>query len=95
MLCSLKRLIEPSAVVLFHAAGVTPNANSAERTLLRWIEELSVRLEGEDSGSSLQGDTIRSVFLDRLHRVCEQSRVLILIDALNELERNFVAKIFG
>ncbi len=81
------RLQTDDIVVLAHAAGASPQAPSVERMLLRWIEELASVL-GVDAGLPEKPcpDDIDTAFASLLGRVGLQRRVVVLIDALDQLE---------
>jgi hypothetical protein len=81
------RLQSEDVVVLAHAAGASPQAPSVDLMLLSWIEELASIL-GVDPGlpEKPRPDDIDTTFASLLGRVGLQRRVVVLIDALDQLE---------
>ncbi len=74
-------------LILSHFVGVTPRSTSVDALLLRWIEELADFL-GEESPveEGASADDIEEAFASLLGRAALQTRVVVVLDALNQLE---------
>ncbi len=86
--CALyQRLAKADALILAHVAGASLHSHSVDSMLRRWCDELAARL-GESTG--LSGDesagAIDAAFAALLRRAAQRERVVVLIDALDQLE---------
>ncbi len=85
----LHQLLESdeSVLVLAHAAGISPRSSEIDAMLRRWIEELAAFLQVThpllDDASAEQVD---QAFGSLLGRASSQTRVAMLLDALNQFE---------
>jgi tetratricopeptide (TPR) repeat protein len=84
----LTRLSSQGHLVLAHAGGASPRARSIDAILLRWIEELAIVL-GVDAAlaSNPNPDEIDIMFASLLGRAARQRHIVVMIDALDQLER--------
>lgn len=81
------RLVSEGLLVLSHAAGASPQAPSVDRMLLRWIAELAAVLGVDpDLPENPSPEDIDQAFASLLGRAGLQRRVVVLIDALDQLE---------
>jgi len=79
---------ERSILVLAHAAGSGPRSASVDDMLRRWIEELAGFLRVKpDLPENAPPDDVEKAFTSLLHRAAGQSRVAVLVDALNQFDR--------
>lgn len=74
-------------VMLAHAAGISDRSIRVDDVLRRWIFELDQFL-GEDSALSAEAATatIRRIFDQDLRKAADRSRVVFLVDAVDQLE---------
>lgn len=83
----LKLSKKPGGVVLAHFAGVTPRSQSVGGLLLRWCEELAEALgEASPVEEGASADELEEAFASLLHRTARGARVVVLLDALDQLE---------
>jgi len=81
----LERVSEPKTLVISHFVGASSGSTRAEGTLRRLYYELM-------SGAGMKGDIpkdyneLRMRFSSILKQACEQKQVVILLDAVNELD---------
>jgi tetratricopeptide (TPR) repeat protein len=82
-----RRLGTTGAFVLAHAAGASVASPSVDSMLRRWIDELAAAL-GTDPALAENADpeTVDATFSALLDRLATQRRVVVLIDALDQLE---------
>src|SRR5579883_830918 len=78
------------AIVLFHAAGVTPRGGYVDNVLHRWCGELAARLGLPDPFRApdqrpTSGDLERA-FASLLQRAAQVCRVIVLLDALDQFD---------
>lgn len=89
-------------LLLSHAAGIFPQSGSVDRMLKRWIVELAAFLNVPDPIASLEGEAVPSrsadfrpvitseqinqTFASLLGQAAAKTRVVVLIDALNQFE---------
>jgi len=74
-------------LVLSHFVGVTPRSASVDSLLLRWVEELAEFLGAEppvEEGAS--AEDLEQAFASLLGRAALRTRVVVLLDALNQFE---------
>lgn len=76
------------ALVLAHAAGASQRSSSIESMLRRFIDELATHL-GEPAilADDASDEDIDAAFTSLLWRTAEKHRVLLLVDALDQLEK--------
>jgi tetratricopeptide (TPR) repeat protein len=74
-------------LLLSHFTGVTPRSQSVDAMLIRWIGELAEFL-GEPSPveERASADDLEEAFASLLGRAALQTRVVVLLDALNQFE---------
>ena len=74
-------------LLLSHFTGVTPRSQSVDAMLIRWIGELAEFL-GEPSPveEGASADELEEAFASLLGRAALQTRVVVLLDALNQFE---------
>lgn len=71
-------------LLLANAAGVTSNSSDPEIVLRRWIDELSESLTSEPQSQRVQDPD--PLFNDLLAQAAKRKRVVILLDAVDQLE---------
>ncbi len=90
-----KELQKENAFILAHAAGISLRSNSLENMLLIWIDGLAQHLK-IDTAEQLKGkskfDDFVKLFAELISRAAVKSRVIVLVDALNQFERTTHAK---
>ncbi len=82
-----RKLEDADALLLAHAAGISPRSTSVEGLLLRFIGELAGFLCEEvpvEEGAS--AEDIEEAFASLLGRAAQRTRVVVLVDALNQFE---------
>ncbi|MBM7096444.1 DUF4062 domain-containing protein [Bacillus sp. H-16] len=78
---------------LFHAASFNPSSHLVERMLKRWISELSTFLQTEDVSDELATfQDVRSTFSHLLKEASSKKKVILLVDALDEMEQSQTLK---
>jgi len=78
---------EPDILPLAHAAGISPRATSIDSMLRRWIGELAGFLQIRSPlAENASAEDVETNFASLLGRASAQTRVLVLIDALNQFE---------
>ena len=88
-----KRGTGKTPLVIYHPAGLSPRTGRLDWTLRRWIGQLSaaagieVRIPKKADLEKLGG-----IFQDALATTAGRRRVILLVDALNQFERNTVAE---
>jgi tetratricopeptide (TPR) repeat protein len=83
----VRRLRASDAIVLVHAAGASVRSHSVESMLLRWIEELAVKLGTAPAiTENADPDAIVGAFQGLVARASGQRRVVLAIDALDQFE---------
>jgi len=86
-----RELEDRDCLLLAHAAGISPRSTSLHALLRRWIQELAVYLKPEAADPSKGIETLeekKKLFADLLSRAAVKTRVVCLIDALNQMERS-------
>lgn len=85
----IRRLREDSSILLLeHAAGISGESTRVDRLLQRWSGELASRLGDADvPGDGLTGEELQRTFARLLSRASQHQRTVLVVDALNELER--------
>jgi tetratricopeptide (TPR) repeat protein len=79
---------ERGILVLAHAAGSGPRSASVEDMLRRWVEELAGFLRVKSGlPENASPDDVEKAFTTLIRRAAEKCRVVVLVDALNQLER--------
>ncbi|MFI5459384.1 MAG: tetratricopeptide repeat protein [Isosphaerales bacterium] len=74
-------------LVLAHAAGISARATSVDALLRRWIGELAAFLVVRDPLSlNASPEDVENTFASLLGRTSARTRVVVLIDALNQFE---------
>lgn len=82
------RLHERDVVLLTHAAGISLRSTNEEDMLRRWVGELARFLRVVDSPTDKPTyDDTKKRFHELFYQVSERLRVVVLIDALDQLER--------
>jgi tetratricopeptide (TPR) repeat protein len=77
----------PDKIVLAHAAGISARSTSVESMLRRWIGELATFLAVRDPiPAKASTEEVESTFASLLGRAATRTRVVVLIDALNQFE---------
>jgi len=78
---------ESDLLILSHFAGVTPRSASVDSLLLRWCEELAEFLgEASPVEEGASAEDLEQAFASLLGQASLQTRVVVLLDALNQLE---------
>ena len=73
--------------VLAHAAGTSPRAARVDDILSRWVEELAIQVSlGNPLDEESDSEKIEQAFNQLLAAASTQQRVVVLIDALDQLE---------
>ena len=82
-----RRLGQADAFLLAHAAGASVASPSINSMLRRWIDELGAAL-GTAAGlvENAGAETVDATFAALLGRMATQRRVIVLVDALDQLE---------
>jgi hypothetical protein len=82
-----RRLTKQGVFVLAHAAAASARAPSVDDMLRRWIEELGAALRiGPRLADDADSDVIDAAFRALLNRMAAARRVVVLVDALDQLE---------
>lgn len=79
------RTSHPDDLVVMHFIGATPHSSDWAATLGRIMGELARRF-GIDEEIPDQPDALRSAFTNFLHMAAARGRVILVLDALNQLE---------
>jgi len=80
---------QKDVLVLSNAAGISNRSSYFDNILFRWIGELAVHLRVDSPVTeSTDHNGLYHAFSDLLIRASDQYRVLLLLDALNQLERS-------
>jgi len=88
LLARLARDLEHEALVLTHAAGVSPRSQQVDDLLRRFIWELASSLGIPDPAAGLTArEDLERTFGQLLSLAARRRRVVVLIDALNQFER--------
>ena len=70
-----------------HAAGINPDASRVELILRRWVGELAGFLQTSDPlHDASTPEEIEQAFSMLMHQASQRRRLVVLIDALNQLE---------
>jgi tetratricopeptide (TPR) repeat protein len=79
--------------ILAHAAGASVRSRSVDAMLRRWISELSARLDDPNPlPENAEPQVIEATFASIINRTPAQSRVVLLIDALDQFENTSRAR---
>ena len=88
-----RRLQQQPVLLLAHAAGVSPASQQVDSLLRRWVQELAAFLEVEDPAPALTSrEDLQESFRGLLVQAAARTRVVCLLDALNQFERTQVGK---
>ncbi len=90
-----RELHEKNCLVLAHAGGINLRAGSVEAMLRRWIQDIALYLgmEDKDPSEGLSGfDETKNLFAALLSQAAVNTRVICLVDALNQFERSVIAR---
>ncbi len=82
-------------LLLAHAGGISLRAGNVDAMLRRWIQELARYLKLKDDDPSEELKTLedkKKLFAELLSRASVNTRVVCVIDALNQFERSVVAR---
>ncbi len=75
-------------LLLVNAAGTTSNSQNHDQVLMRWSEELRLQLGMKPKDAKFGSfEAILQEFTSLLYRAAPGKRVVILIDAINEMNR--------
>jgi tetratricopeptide (TPR) repeat protein len=78
---------EPDILLLAHAAGISPRATSVDTMLRRWIGEMAKFLQiTHPLPENASADDVDTTFASLLARASTRTRVVVLLDALNQFE---------
>lgn len=86
----IRKLEQEDCLLLSHAAGISVRSNNLDALLRRWIQELAFFLDLPEEEPSRQLTSLeekQTLFAELLSRASQQTRVVCLIDALNQMER--------
>jgi len=76
-----------SVLLLAHAAGISLRASQVDAMLRRWIGELAASLGVTDPlPDKASNEEVEQTFASLLGRSAQRSRVVVLVDALNQFE---------
>jgi tetratricopeptide (TPR) repeat protein len=82
-------------LLLAHAGGISLRAGNVDALIRRWIQELARHLKFKDDDPSKDLTTLdekKKLFAELLSRTSVNTRVVCLIDALNQFERSAIAR---
>jgi tetratricopeptide (TPR) repeat protein len=88
-------LQKDNVILLAHAAGISLYSNSLDDMLTLWIEKLAKHLQTDITGQlgeKSKFDDRAKLFAELLSKAAINSRVVVLVDALNQFERTAHAK---
>jgi tetratricopeptide (TPR) repeat protein len=88
----VRELEQEDCVLLAQAAGVTRQSGSVDALLDRWCQDLARALHVPLSGSEPSTTEERRVLLSELLDAAKPTRVVLLLDALDEMERCAMAR---
>jgi tetratricopeptide (TPR) repeat protein len=78
---------EPGLIVLANAAGATQAGSSVDAMLRRWIHQLSGSLGVADPlPAGARAEHVDKAFFSLLHRRSDDTRVVVMLDALDQFE---------
>jgi tetratricopeptide (TPR) repeat protein len=83
-----RRLVtDPAVLVLAHAAGISEQSARVDSMLRRWVQELAAHLhESSPLEEDATAEDVETVFAELLSRAAGSTRVVVLVDALNQFE---------
>lgn len=89
-----RRLAEvPEVLVLAHSAGISTRSTSVEALLERWVGELAAHAGAEDPTVGVSGrEQLQDLFAEWLSRVAVSTRVVALLDAIDQFDPTPVAR---
>ncbi len=79
-------------VVLVHAGGLTPRSRSVREVLVRWSDELGALTGAPEVDERASVDQLTQELGERLAVVAAQRRVVLVVDALDQLGPSVVAR---
>ena len=83
-----RKLAGKDVLLLAHAAGIGPRSGQVDILLRRWIGELAAYLKEADPSETITNrDDLAKRFAEWLSRAAQRTRVVCLLDALNQFER--------
>ena len=82
------RLLEPETFLIYHFVGASPSSTDPRQMLLRLCRELARRFGFEDEIPE-DWNELRVRFWQFCQRAAEAGRVVVVIDALNQLDETY------
>lgn len=85
----VRELENEKCLILAHAAGISMRSTGVDAILRRWIQELAAHLELNESDPSKALETLeekKEMFAELFLQTSMNKRIIILVDALNQLE---------
>jgi telomerase protein component 1 len=82
------RRLEPSTFILYHFVGASPNSTDPRQMLRRLCAELARRFRFADEIPD-DWHELRVRFWQFLQRAAEQTRLIVALDALNQLDETY------
>lgn len=85
-----RELEKENCLLLSHAAGISVRSTGMDALIRRWIKELAAYLNLSDKAPSKELESFeekKKLFAELLSRASVKTRVICLVDALNQLER--------
>lgn len=83
----MRLIARDDVLVLGHAAGILARAASLDALLRRFCDQLATALAVRDPSEGVDDpEELYKAFASLLSRVAQTRRVIVLVDALNELE---------
>ena len=89
---AVHRLREKNVLVLSHAFGISRRSLTAGDVLRRWGGLLAMHLGEPEPGDDLDRDALEQTFERYLRRVAADRRVVLLLDALDQMEPSSQAR---
>ena len=86
---------DSAGLILCHAAGITPRSSNLDAMIRRWTQELArfLKLDRDDPSKGIETfDEKKKLFADLLAMAASKTRVICIIDALNQFERSIIAR---
>lgn len=84
--CVARRLQGLELVLLTHSAGISTRSASVDDLLMRWCEDIQQVLGEQDGAEMPRGSELEGLFRSLLSRAAARAPVVMLIDALDQLE---------